>query len=182
MQVKRFYIWILLFLITGFISFCRSPSDANKTPQDTLVSLKQVADFPLYEMHYYGDYGFREFLNTGITKLGNSSTNRTETSAYWACTCFAGSHSSSDKISGRNFDWHTHPALILFTDPPDGYASVSMVDISYLGFSIENTPTSDSQRLLEAPYLPFDGMNEKGVAVGIMAVTHAEGGNDPAKI
>ena len=36
---------------------------------------------------------------------------------------------------GRNFDWEFSPALLLFTDPPDGYASVSMVDLTFLGIS-----------------------------------------------
>ena len=47
-------------------------------------------------------------------------------------------------LLGRNFDWYEHPALILFTDPPDGYASVSMVDISYLGVK------GDIEQLTEA--------------------------------
>ena len=41
-----------------------------------------------------------------------------------------------DRLFGRNFDWRYSPALLLFTDRPaaGGYASVSMVDIAYLGF------------------------------------------------
>ena len=41
-------------------------------------------------------------------------------------------------VYGRNFDWQYSPALLLFTNPPDGYASVSMVDIEYL-VGAENT-------------------------------------------
>jgi hypothetical protein len=33
-----------------------------------------------------------------------------------------------------------------------------------------------------APYLPFDGMNEHGLAVGMMAVDRAEGSKDPDKV
>jgi hypothetical protein len=79
-------------------------------------------------------------------------------------------------LYGRNFDWRDSPALFLYTDPPDGYASVSMVDIEYLGF--EGTGSSDLEqlsllerrRLLEAPNIPFDGMNERGLVVGMAAV------------
>ncbi|MGC1215398.1 MAG: hypothetical protein WA890_29600 [Micromonospora sp.] len=55
---------------------------------------------------------------------------------------------------------------MLRTDSPDGYASVSLVDISYLGVGPE--PVGD-RRLLNAPLLPFDGMNERGLAVGLAA-------------
>ena len=84
-------------------------------------------------------------------------------------------------LLGRNFDWYVHPALILFTDPPDGYASISMVDISYLGVEGEIDTEAERQGLQRAPFLPFDGMNEHGLAVGMMAVSHAEGGDDPTK-
>jgi len=79
-------------------------------------------------------------------------------------------------LFGRNFDWQFSPALLLFTDPPDGYASVSIVDIEYLGFDIETAKevtelTIDEQMsLLDAPYIPFDGMNEYGLAIGMAAV------------
>jgi hypothetical protein len=67
-------------------------------------------------------------------------------------------------------------ALLLFTDPPNGYASVSMVDLIDLGYSDSNTPDSYQNRdvLLCTPYYPLDGMNECGVAVGAMSVDHAE--------
>ncbi len=58
-----------------------------------------------------------------------------------------------------------------------------MVDISYLGFSgsIEPDDPPALSGLLRAPYLPFDGMNERGLAVGMMAVPHSEGGDDTGK-
>jgi hypothetical protein len=75
----------------------------------------------------------------------------------------------------------------LYTDPPDGYASVSMVDIEYLGFGgsrtkdLFNLPLSERLALLAAPAFPFDGMNERGLAVGMAAVPAAEIGTDPNK-
>jgi predicted choloylglycine hydrolase len=71
--------------------------------------------------------------------------------------------------------------LLLFTDPPDGYASVSMVDISYLGYNQEETGWQERRDLLRAPYWPFDGMNSAGLAVGMMAVSEADTGADPQK-
>jgi predicted choloylglycine hydrolase len=85
-------------------------------------------------------------------------------------------------VLGRNFDWYDHPALILFTDPPDGYAAVSMVDISYLGYNKNDPVSADDPQLHDAPLLPIDGMNKKGLAIGIMAVPYAQLNTDPRKI
>jgi hypothetical protein len=99
----------------------------------------------------------------------------------WACTCFAALAGRDGPLFGRNFDWLNHQALLLFTDPPGGYASVSMVDVSYLGLSRDPPSWAERARLLRAPYWAFDGMNEHGLTIGLMAVPHAEAGRDPGK-
>ncbi len=148
----------------------------------TLQSLRRLDDFPLYEMHYYGDYGFDGFLEEGLEVDTQAALHLHGVLDAWACTCFAALSDEGDMIFGRNFDWHLHPALFLFTDPPDAYASASMVDISYLGYGKEEPSGAERRALLDAPYLPFDGLNECGLAVGIMAVPYADGGDDPAKV
>lgn len=57
-----------------------------------------------------------------------------------------------------------------------------MVDISYLGFSNKEPSQVERRALLVAPYFPFDGMNEYGLTVGLMAVPYADGGNEPQKV
>jgi hypothetical protein len=90
-------------------------------------------------------------------------------------------------LYGRNFDWEYSPAVLLFTDPPDGYASVSMVDIAYLGFGgtsagrLPDLPLVERRALLDAPRMPFDGMNEHGLVVGMAAVPPGQMRPDPAK-
>ncbi len=71
--------------------------------------------------------------------------------------------------------------MVVHTAPKDGFASISIVDISYLGYSAEVMPLNNPDALRDVPYLPFDGMNEKGLAVGLMAVESADSGSDPAK-
>lgn len=148
----------------------------------TLASLRRIDDWPLYEMHYYGDYGFDGFLEQGIQAGYRPQSYAVGVAEKWACTCVATLNEERDLIFGRNFDWYVHPALILFTNPPTAYASVSMVDISYLGYDQEHPAEDEREGLLDVPYFPFDGMNEYGLAVGIMAVPHAEGGDDPDKV
>ncbi len=112
-----------------------------------------------------------------------ASTHGVETAKSTpACTCFWTLNPEGAPLFGRNFDWELHPALLLFTDPPDGYASVSMVDAAYLGLGSQPLSESERRKFLDAPYWPFDGMNECGVAVGIMAVPAAETPRDPARV
>jgi hypothetical protein len=145
----------------------------------SLASLRMIDDYPLYIMHYYGDYG--ELALTPFPagpSLGPGSKG--STTARWACSLFATLGGSGFLQFGRNFDWEYSPALLLYTDPPDGYASVSMVDIAYLGFddaiatTLINLPLSARSSLLETPFLPFDGMNEHGLVVGMAAVPEQE--------
>jgi len=149
-------------------------------PLITLASLKQVDDHPLYVMRYYGPYRSDLFVRSELEEAIYQRIR--QTSLPDACTCFAGLSPEGEKIFGRNFDWYDHPALLLFTDPPNGYASVSLVDIFYLGYHAGRDPKFDRAALLLAPYLPFDGMNEAGLAVGMMAVPHAEGAQDPDQV
>ena len=149
---------------------------------DTLLSLKQVDEFPLYTMHFYAPY------ETVSTDSGYQSANVPIYDANWGCSLFAAFSDSENMLFGRNFDWEYSPAVLLYTDPTDGYASVSMVDIKYLGFGTEekaqgiiNADLRDRIPLLDAPYLPFDGFNETGLAVGIAAVPSGNMAADPNK-
>ena len=168
--MKRRIIAVGLFLVALVVAF-----QGHWNEYRTLASLKKVDDHPLYVMRYYGDYGFEKPVQDALPQSSS------ETSPVWVCTCFASLNKDGDLIFGRNFDWHVHPALLLFTDPPDGYASVSMVDISYLGYGGREPSWLERGNLLDAPQIPFDGMNERGLVVGMMAVPHAEGGSDPRK-
>ena len=145
------------------------------------LSLRRLDDHPLYVMHYAGDYAFDDYLRTGIYPDQPITPVETDESETWGCTTFAALSMDGERLLGRNFDWYAdHPALLLFTDPPGGYASVAMVDLSYLGYRGDEIGMFERAALAHAPYLPFDGMNEKGVAVGMMAVPFGNGTLDPA--
>jgi choloylglycine hydrolase len=86
-------------------------------------------------------------------------------------------------IVGRNFDFHDEPALLLHHRPPGAYASVSMVDMAYLGFDRAHLDRLDDpgaeQALARAARMPFDGMNEKGLVVTMAQVPQARSPRQP---
>ena len=161
----------------------------------SLVSLKKVDDYGMYQMTYYGDYGFDEFLEIGanndadieafVTKrlLKGLPINLGVTGD--GCTAFVVKNENGDILFGRNFDFLYAPSLQLYTAPEDGYASVSTVNLAFAGYSEDNLPDGsflDSFLTLAAPFLPFDGMNEKGLAIALLAVPEAEAPYNPDKI
>ncbi len=156
----------------------RIPEGMTADQVSTLASLKQIDDFPLYTMVYEGDLPADE---------DNAVLQRYEEAPAWACSLFVAYGDPNEILYGRNFDWDFSPALLLFMDPLGGYASVSMVDIHYLGFGgnrafgITDLPLEEQIELLNAPYIPFDGMNEMGLAVGMAAVPSGDMEQDPAK-
>ena len=150
----------------------------------SLNSLEKVADYPLYTMRYYGSYQEEVATQMGERFAGR----RSSAEQSWGCSLFAALGDVDNVVYGRNFDWEYSPALLLITDPPDGYASASMVDLAYLfetSAEIQNLtelPLTERIALLESPAWPFDGSNEMGLGVGMAAVPSA--GNmqvDPEK-
>ena len=153
------------------------PYGLSSEQMATLSSLDQVGDYPLYVMRYDGDYDPQVYGHRPASSQ----------SPAWACSLFAALGDGENRLYGRNFDWQFSPALFLFTDPPDGYASVSMVDIAYFGFddqkvrTLLHQPLGDLRPLLQAPHWPFDGMNEHGLVVGMAAVPQGRVPSDPDK-
>ena len=96
------------------------PADSDAAAGRTLASLRKVDDLPLYEMRYIGDY------DATRRRRGAGSGDPVRVLAVRG-------RRAQGPLFGRNFDWDPNPAMVLHTDPPDGYASVSIVDISYLG-------------------------------------------------
>jgi hypothetical protein len=179
-------IWIrLISALLGLFLFagCGSSGSQEGLPKDetlTLRSLKKLDDYPLYTMKYVGEYALQ-------TQVDFAAVSERSPRLAWGCSLFATLSDRGERLYGRNYDWRFSPALLLFTDPPDGYASVSMVDLEYLGFEEEQVGNlmglslSERKPLLEAYRLPFDGMNEQGLAIGMAAVPPGDMKDDPEK-
>lgn len=149
----------------------------------TIASIKKVNDYPFYTMTYAGDYGIDEFLEQG------GASNDAELIEFviqhlmkglpitielpdLACSTFNAVTPEGDDIFGRNFDLSYSPSMLVRTDPENGYASISMVNLGFLGYGEDKLPDSPTSSItaLAAPYAPLDGMNEAGLAVGVLLI------------
>lgn len=187
---------IFVLLVTFLVVLPGKVSDSSKT----LATLEQIDNHPLYKMTYYGGYGLEEILKTGVKndeelikaikknmkniKGTNLDINDINLPEPGACSAYSAMNESGEPIMGRNMDWHDRPTILLYTDPPNAYSSVSMADIGFLGYSEQNSPLKQGNKtnLLAAPYLTSDGMNECGLAIATLSVPEADGGNNPSKI
>lgn len=148
----------------------------------TLGTLSQVGDIDLFTMEYRADYGLSEFLETGASSDGELVAFLTKRLLKGipmnfdlpdlGCSTFAAQFEDGTPVFGRNFDMYDSPALLVTTRPEDGYASISMVNLAYIGYSAEKLPTTllSSIMTLAAPYVPLDGVNEKGLAAGVLLI------------
>jgi len=157
-----------------------APEGMTLEQAETLSSLQELDDYPLYMMTYTAPY------DPGPEPIG---TNALETSREpaWGCSLFAALGNPDQILLGRNFDWDYSPVLLLHTDPPEGFASLEKKKKDYLGFAGEQAdgvaelPLAERAGLLDAPYLPFDGMNEAGLAVGMAAVPFRPAAANPSR-
>jgi hypothetical protein len=176
---KQFLILSILLFMLGACSSIELPSvtrqDAAGSPTNdlpdldadmkaSLGSLEKIDNYPFYVMHYAGGYDYPQIesaLPAGVN---------------FACSLFTSLGDSDEMLYGRNFDWEYSPALLVYTEPPDGYASVSMVDLTFLGInpasyaSLTELPLDERTMMLKAPSMPFDGMNEYGLTIAMAAV------------
>lgn len=161
----------------------------------SLNTLIKLDDYGMFQMTYYGDYGFDVFLKTGAKNDSDIEAFVTKRLLKGlpidlgvtgdGCTAFVTQNENGEIIYGRNFDFTYAPSLQFYTNPDNGYASVSTVNLSFAGYSEDYLPNGLSLKsflTLSAPYLPFDGMNEKGVAISLLAVPEVQLEHDDNKV
>jgi hypothetical protein len=192
--MKKIFKIVLIIFITLFIIFA-AVVILFWNEIITLSTLKIIDDYPLYSMTYQGDYGFDEFLKVGANNDGDIENFVTKRLLKGldinlgvvgdGCTAFTAKNEQGDVIFARNFDFSYTPSLLLKTDPKEGYSSISTVNLTFAGYTKEKLPNGisfDSFLMLAAPYLPFDGMNEKGLTVALLAVPEATKPKNPEMV
>lgn len=136
----------------------------------------------IYSLTYKNDYFFDEFLKKGAKTDAELKDFIIEkllhglpidfTLPDYGCSSFIATTENNEQTFARNLDIDYAPIMVVKTKPKHAYDSISMVNLSALGFSLDSQPTSIMDQLLclATPYIPFDGMNEKGVAICVNMV------------
>lgn len=176
--LKKIGITILcLLLICGIGIVCLFHKEYS-----SLKSLKKIDAYPMYTMDYSADYGLDEFLEKGASndkELVEFVVSHVMKGLPLSidipnlgCSTFIAQNKDSGYLFGRNFDMDYSPSVLVKTKPKNGYASVSMVNLGFVGYNEKHLPDTfkDSLVTLAAPYAPLDGMNEKGLAVGVLLI------------
>jgi choloylglycine hydrolase len=162
-------------------SEANSPFQLAEEIETAFGTISQIDEYPLFSLTYTSDYAFDTYLLTG--NVPNYAANISH-AVDFSCTCFS-AFGEESRLLGRNYDWSDKSAYFLvYTNPASGYASVSTVDLSFFDYNVAESPASNKNkevvRLL--PFFPFDGMNEKRVAIGMNAVPQARSSIDVNKV
>lgn len=152
----------------------------------TMNSLRTLGN-NIYLIDYQYDYDIDDLMAKGVSSavdLLAYASKHIFHNAYkfemgqWGlgCSAYSAQNTDGDYIMGRNFDYMDAPCYVVWTHPDDGYASISMVDGTFLLTTDHLSPKSIGGRMqaMLAPYLCLDGMNECGLSIGVLQV-HADG-------
>ena len=150
----------------------------------TMLSLKESAP-GIYTMRIDCDYKLDKILKDG-TYDENSLARWVSENMFWnlpinldisefACSSFACVDPNGNHLFGRNYDHTGTDALIFYSEPENGYASIAVTDLAVIGMagtSKVREPGSLYSRafLRAAPYLISDGINEAGLGVSMLSL------------
>lgn len=150
---------------------------------ESIFTLKKINDFPLYISTFYGNYKLDEYMNGAITHQNDivpffeSMFNDLgypvklnypqKQNGQIGCSAFYYREKNNICLVGKNLDWKKDPVLLLKTKPANGYSSLSLVNLDFCDFFNLN---SMDHKILLAPYVPLDGMNEEGLIVSMLSV------------
>ena len=157
----------------------------NRLQERTLASLKDHSAGKLYSMDYKADYRLEDFLACGFSSseelkggvaqlLLSLPEEAVMGSPMAACSAFQAQTPEGDVIYCRNFDYDFEDGASIMTRfrPRGAYRSIGMVSMNHAGLSGSSLRDgrSDLSMLVAAPYAMMDGINEKGLAVSVLAI------------
>ena len=191
--LKWFFISILTIIIILFVTILI----VWRNEISTLMTLDKIVNIneenksgPVYELEVDGDYYLDDFVDQGgvandqelidfiVDNLTKGVIPIEIKAPTIGCSSFTAVTPEGDRLFGRNYDFSTTSAMIVKTNPGNGrYASISSVDLQFLGIKDGRELDSMMDKLLclAVPYIPLDGINEKGLACGIYMSYQGDG-------
>ena len=119
-------------------------TQVKKDTAETLGSIRQI-DKNLWTMVYKNPYGLDGLLEKGCASIMDavvflqkevkfpSLVSDPEHSGF-ACSTFNAKTPEGQYIFGRNFDYKEAPCMVCWTNPENGYRSVSVIDTTLTPF------------------------------------------------
>ena len=153
--------------------------ELKEREQATLSTVKKVSDH-IWMMEFKGDYGLDKLLEKGCKgimdtarfvqkELREPSVIINPFTRDFGCSTFNTRNADGDVIMGRNFDYKDSWCMVVWTAPHKGYRSIS-VDLGDFFLYGDPGKANEPKRLLGAPYLCMDGVNEKGLCAAILEI------------
>lgn len=136
------------------------------SPLQSILSLRVVEDGSLYMMQHNGTTPLTAILDFLYGPTDASSIPVPVMPIFG--TSFAGLNPDGDTIVGHNLDVFSGNGLILASNDPAHYASISIVDLESLGIEGEPDTFFERLQLLQATNFPQGGMNEHGLTVAAL--------------
>lgn len=103
----------------------------------------------------------------------------------FACAAFAANSPDGNHLFGRNFDYDSTDTMLVYSHPKGAYASIGMADMAFVQVGDEQSISVDSimgrSLMIVLPYAVMDGINEKGLGVGILELVTDEIHQDEGK-
>jgi predicted choloylglycine hydrolase len=172
----------LICILAVLVIFAAGVGFVFRNEIKTASSIHKV-DNNFYTMKYYGDYGFDDFLKVGASndaKLVEFVSKQIMKGfpirvkpPDLSCSTFHAATPDGDYIFGRSFDYRAI-GMLIYTKPDNGYKSISMVNLAFIDGYKDGGTILDALwnkiLVMSAPYIPLDGVNEKGLAVGILQI------------
>ena len=147
-----------------------------------------------YKMNIHYDMKTDKFLDSNVASVDDFISWIGDNQLYglpikmdtttFGCSTFTTKSPEGDTLFGRNFDYFENDALIVYSDPSDGYASIGVVATNIFGLdsSIVNADSAIGKLVMMiTPYATLDGMNEAGLGIGILELSLDEIHQDNGK-
>ncbi len=154
----------------------------------TVMSLKELKP-GVYTLKYTADYKLDNILDSGITNE-DELIEWLEQNIYgglpvamkdnlFGCSAFLVADENGNHLMGRNTDYPEADCLILYSDPEDGYDSISVVELGIINIGrgegqVPQTSAMGRLSTLAMPYTLVEGMNEAGFGLSLLELNMDE--------
>ena len=151
--------------------------------EETINSFTQI-DNNLWTLCYKSPYGLDALLDEGVSNIMDAVKFLQKEVKFphlvpdpehsgFACSTYNAKTPDGDYIFARNFDYKEAPCVVAWTNPENGYKSVSVIDSTFFIHGTKHFTMKNSKshlRVMGAPYMAMDGINEKGFSCGVLEI------------